>query len=97
IEYESDYVTIRGGIEDGSMHVVGATAWGWARKDFGQSVDVLIVDEAGQNVPVECARGRRRRQEHRAARRSPAARAAVTEQPPGRQRSFGAAPSAGRC
>src|SRR5690606_31048006 len=44
IEYESDYDTIRGGIEDGSMHVVGATAWGWARKDFGQSVDVLIVD-----------------------------------------------------
>src|SRR5690606_20772102 len=62
IEYESDYDTIRGGIEDGSMHVVGATAWGWARKDFGQSVDVLIVDEAGQmslsNVLAVAAAGK---------------------------------------
>ena len=33
---------------DGSINVVGGTAWCWARPDFEQSVDVLIVDEAGQ-------------------------------------------------
>jgi len=62
IEYEGDYGAIRGGIEDGSIDVVGATAWGWARKDFEQSVDVLIVDEAGQmslsNVLAVAAAGK---------------------------------------
>ena len=43
-----DYKVIRAGLMDGRIDVVGATAWCWARPDFEQSVDVLIVDEAGQ-------------------------------------------------
>ena len=35
-------------LADGTIQVLGATAWCWARPDFEQSVDVLIVDEAGQ-------------------------------------------------
>jgi uncharacterized protein len=46
--YESSYDKLCAGLADGSLDVVGATAWGWARPDFEQSVDVLIVDEAGQ-------------------------------------------------
>lgn len=34
--------------EDGDIGVLGATAWCWSRQDFEQSVDVLIVDGAGQ-------------------------------------------------
>jgi len=48
IERRDDYAAIRRGLDDGSIQVVGATAWCWARPDFEQSVDVLIVDEAGQ-------------------------------------------------
>jgi uncharacterized protein len=48
IERNDDYAEIRCGLIDGSIHVLGATAWCWARPDFEQSVDVLIVDEAGQ-------------------------------------------------
>jgi len=48
LRYEHDYGKLRAGLEDGSIDVAGATAWGWARPDFEQSVDVLIVDEAGQ-------------------------------------------------
>ena len=35
-------------LADGAVDVLGATVWCWAREDFEQSVDVLIVDEAGQ-------------------------------------------------
>ena len=48
IERIYDYGAVRGALADGSADVVGATAWCWARPDFEQSVDVLIVDEAGQ-------------------------------------------------
>ena len=48
IERKSNYGEIRSGLANGSIDVLGATAWCWARPDFGQSVDVLIVDEAGQ-------------------------------------------------
>jgi uncharacterized protein len=44
----TDYEKVRGGLADGTIDVVGATAWCWARPEFEQSVDVLIVDEAGQ-------------------------------------------------
>ena len=30
------------------VHVLGGTAWLWAREEFAASVDVLFVDEAGQ-------------------------------------------------
>ena len=48
IQRIDDYDGIRAGLHDGTINVVGATAWCWARPDFEQSVDVLIVDEAGQ-------------------------------------------------
>jgi uncharacterized protein len=48
IERRYDYDDIRAGLTDGTIQVLGATAWCWARPDFEQSVDVLIVDEAGQ-------------------------------------------------
>ena len=32
----------------GSVDVVGATTWLWAREDMADSVDVLVIDEAGQ-------------------------------------------------
>lgn len=48
IRRKSNYGEIRSGLANGSIDVLGATAWCWARPDFEQSVDVLIVDEAGQ-------------------------------------------------
>ena len=35
-------------LADGSVAVVGATTWLWAREDMINSVDVLFIDEAGQ-------------------------------------------------
>ena len=32
----------------GGVDVVGGTAWTWSREEFARSVDVLVVDEAGQ-------------------------------------------------
>jgi uncharacterized protein len=48
IESVSDYGDLLDGLADGAFDVVGGTAWVWAREDFEQAVDVLIVDEAGQ-------------------------------------------------
>jgi uncharacterized protein len=48
LRYESQYDKLLSGLREDRLDVVGATAWGWAREDFAQSVDVLIVDEAGQ-------------------------------------------------
>ena len=48
IRREIKYDTIRRGPANNSIDVVGATGWCWARPDFEQTVDVLIVDEAGQ-------------------------------------------------
>lgn len=48
IERVYAYDAVRAALESGTADVVGATAWCWARPDFEQSVDVLIVDEAGQ-------------------------------------------------
>jgi uncharacterized protein len=44
----STYPPIKNGLANGDIDVVGATAWCWSRSDFEQTVDVLIVDEAGQ-------------------------------------------------
>jgi uncharacterized protein len=35
-------------VGSGSVHVLGGTAWLWAREDFANAVDVLFIDEAGQ-------------------------------------------------
>ena len=48
IQRERDYDRVRARLDSGEIDVLGATAWCWARPDFEQSVDVLIVDEAGQ-------------------------------------------------
>ena len=48
IQLTDRYPAIRSGLAAGSIEVLGGTAWCWARPDFEQSVDVLIVDEAGQ-------------------------------------------------
>jgi len=48
ITWSDDYAALLEGLNDGSIDIVGATAWGWARPDYQESVDVLFVDEAGQ-------------------------------------------------
>lgn len=35
-------------LKSGAVQLLGATAWAWARPDYEQVVDVLIIDEAGQ-------------------------------------------------
>ena len=35
-------------LADGSVKVVGATTWLWANADMASTVDVLVIDEAGQ-------------------------------------------------
>jgi uncharacterized protein len=35
-------------LADGEVDVVGGTAWLWSRPEFAGSVDVLVIDEAGQ-------------------------------------------------
>ena len=44
----SDNDSPRAALNDGSINVLGATAWLWARPEYADSVDVLFVDEAGQ-------------------------------------------------
>jgi uncharacterized protein len=48
IDAVGGYDEMLAGLKNGCIGVVGATAWGWARPEFAQSVDVLVVDEAGQ-------------------------------------------------
>ena len=48
IERISSYPKINKELADGEINVLGATAWCWTRPEFEQSVDVLVVDEAGQ-------------------------------------------------
>ncbi|GAA1243477.1 TM0106 family RecB-like putative nuclease [Oryzihumus leptocrescens] len=36
------------GLADGSVRLVGGTAWLWARPEMREAVDVLVIDEAGQ-------------------------------------------------
>ena len=38
----------RAALEIGEVRVLGGTAWLWAREEFTDAVDVLVVDEAGQ-------------------------------------------------
>jgi uncharacterized protein len=43
-----DYGPLKGKLEQGELDIVAGTAWLWAREQFVQSVDTLVVDEAGQ-------------------------------------------------
>lgn len=45
---EKDYNRNRAQLASGAVQVLGGTAWAWAREEFKGSVDVLVVDEAGQ-------------------------------------------------
>lgn len=38
----------RAELEAGRINLLGGTAWTWARDDFANSVDALVIDEAGQ-------------------------------------------------
>ncbi|HVY28392.1 MAG TPA: TM0106 family RecB-like putative nuclease [Polyangiaceae bacterium] len=38
----------RAELESGRVNLLGGTAWTWARDDYAGSVDVLVIDEAGQ-------------------------------------------------
>ncbi|HKO90907.1 MAG TPA: DEAD/DEAH box helicase, partial [Polyangiaceae bacterium] len=44
----NDYPSIRAGLQDGSLQLVGGTSFAWSREEFRSSVDVLVVDEAAQ-------------------------------------------------
>ena len=48
IERIQTYPRIHKELADGKIDLLGATAWCWTRTEFQQSVDVLVVDEAGQ-------------------------------------------------
>ncbi len=45
---ETSVQDVEAAILDGSARLVGGTAWLWAREALAASVDVLVVDEAGQ-------------------------------------------------
>ena len=47
-ELSKDYPGIRQRLDAGTLHVVGGTSWAWVNEQLQQSVDVLVVDEAGQ-------------------------------------------------
>jgi predicted RecB family nuclease len=46
--YVKEYGELRGHIASGRAQVIGGTAWLWSRPDFRESVDLLVIDEAGQ-------------------------------------------------
>jgi uncharacterized protein len=48
IQFNNSYPQILNALDAGEANLVGGTAWQWSREDFAESVDVLIVDEAGQ-------------------------------------------------
>ncbi len=43
-----DNATALSALQQGKVQVLGGTAWMWCRPEYAQSVDVLVVDEAGQ-------------------------------------------------
>ncbi|MDE0350543.1 MAG: TM0106 family RecB-like putative nuclease, partial [Gammaproteobacteria bacterium] len=48
IERINPYPRVHTELGEGEIDLLGATAFCWARPEFQQSVDVLVVDEAGQ-------------------------------------------------
>ena len=47
-ELSKDYADIRTRLDAGKLHVVGGTSWAWVNPLLQNSIDVLVVDEAGQ-------------------------------------------------
>ena len=47
-EQHKEYAPAVAGLGDGSLQLVGATSFGWAREEFRGALDVLVVDEAAQ-------------------------------------------------
>ena len=47
-EFSKDYARIRARLSAGELDVVGGTSWAWVTDHLEHSVDVLVVDEAGQ-------------------------------------------------
>jgi predicted RecB family nuclease len=47
-ELSKDYPAIRARLDEQTLHVVGGTSWAWVNPHLQDSVDVLVVDEAGQ-------------------------------------------------
>ncbi|HEY3236557.1 MAG TPA: TM0106 family RecB-like putative nuclease, partial [Polyangiaceae bacterium] len=45
---ENKYEKVRRQIETGQLNLVGGTAWAWSKAVLEDSIDVLVVDEAGQ-------------------------------------------------
>ena len=43
-----DYGPLLDALGSGEINVVGGTGWLWSREEFAGSVDVLVIDEAGQ-------------------------------------------------
>jgi uncharacterized protein len=48
VQMFADNAGARAALSEGTVNVLGGTAWLWARPEFGDSVDLLFVDEAGQ-------------------------------------------------
>ena len=47
-EFSKDYARVRARLDAGELDVIGGTSWAWVTEHLQQSVDVLVVDEAGQ-------------------------------------------------
>ncbi|HKO53374.1 MAG TPA: TM0106 family RecB-like putative nuclease [Polyangiaceae bacterium] len=47
-EFSKDYARVRARLSAGELDVVGGTSWAWVTDHLDQSLDVLVVDEAGQ-------------------------------------------------
>jgi uncharacterized protein len=47
-ELSKDYPAIRARLDEQTLHVVGGTSWAWVNQHLQDSVDLLVVDEAGQ-------------------------------------------------
>lgn len=48
VECTNDNAAVEKAVADGTHRLVGGTAWLWTRPALEESVDVLVVDEAGQ-------------------------------------------------
>lgn len=48
VAWTDNNAAIRSVLETGAHRLVGGTAWLWSRPDMEKSVDVLLIDEAGQ-------------------------------------------------